>query len=115
MAASDTVETGVGPLSLPAAAEEGFHTLRGRAPPPPPPPPPPLLRIRNPEKGFAEVVDECIADGTYHAALKRLRKLMIEAETNKDLMRVSFLNRAFKVFLDKRPHTNHLSSDGGAI
>jgi hypothetical protein len=100
MAASDTVETGVGPLSLPA--EEGFHTLRVRAPPPPPP----HLRIRNPEKGFAEVVDECIADGTYHAALKRLRKLMIEAEKNKDLMRVSFLNRAFKVFLDKRPHTS---------
>ena len=97
MAASDTVETGVGPLSLPA--EEGFHTLRGRAPPP-------LLRIRNPEKGFAQVVDECIADGTYHAALKRMRKLMVEAEKNKDLMRVSFLNRAFKVFLDKRPHTS---------
>ena len=57
------------------------------------------LTIRNPDRGFMTVADECIALGSFDTAIARIRDKLVEAALDRDTAKASYYNRAFLAFL----------------
>jgi hypothetical protein len=57
------------------------------------------LTIRDPDRGFIQVADECIALGSFDTAIARIRDRLIEAAMDRDAAKSAYYNRAFIAFL----------------
>ena len=57
------------------------------------------LTIRDPDRGFMKVADECIALGSFDTAIARIRDKLVEATLDRDAAKASYYNRAFLAFL----------------
>ena len=57
------------------------------------------LSIRDPDRGFMAVAEECIAVGSFDTAINQIRHMLIEAALDRDAAKSSYYNRAFLAFL----------------
>lgn len=57
------------------------------------------LTIKNPDREFMEIAEECIANGTFDEAIRRMTRQMIEATKANNRKEIAYYTRAFKAFL----------------
>lgn len=62
-------------------------------------PNPAFLRIRTPDDEFYKVAEECVLDGSFDTAMKRIRSRMVQAARENDSKAISYYTRAFCAFL----------------
>lgn len=64
-----------------------------------PSPPPTPLQIRDPNADFIKVAEDCIRDGSFDIAFKRIQSFLRKASSEGDRAKISYFTRAFIAFL----------------